>query len=39
MEIVSKLLGHISILTTEDSYDKVVQKRISLEIERLKGSG
>jgi integrase/recombinase XerD len=38
MEIVSKLLGHSSISTTEDSYGKVVEKRISMEIERLRGS-
>jgi hypothetical protein len=25
--------------TTQDSYGKVVEKRISLEMERLKGSG
>ena len=39
MEIVSELLGHSSMKITQDSYGKVVQKRISLEMERLKGSG
>lgn len=39
MEIVSELLGHSSMKITQDSYGKVVQKRVSLEIERLKGSG
>jgi len=39
MEIVSKLLGHSSMKVTQDSYGKVVQKKISLEMERLKGSG
>ena len=37
MEIVSELLGHSSMKITQDSYGKVVQKRISLEMERLKG--
>lgn len=39
MEIVSELLGHSNMKITQDSYGKVVQKRISLEINRLKGSG
>lgn len=39
MEIVSELLGHSSMKITQESYGKVVQKRISLEMERLKGSG
>jgi len=37
MEIVSKLLGHSSMKVTQDSYGKVVQKKISEEMERLKG--
>ena len=37
MEIVSKLLGHSSMKITQDSYGKIVEKKISLEIERLKG--
>ena len=37
MEIVSKLLGHSSMKITQDSYGKIVQKKISLEMERLKG--
>ena len=39
MEVVCKILGHSSISTTEESYGKVVQKRIGKAIERLKGSG
>ena len=39
MDVVSKLLGHSKIQTTQDSYGKIVQKRISLEMEKLKGSG
>lgn len=35
---VSELLGHSSMKITQDSYGKVVQKRISLEMEKLKGS-
>jgi integrase len=39
MEIVSELLGHSSMKITQESYGKVVQKKISLEMEKLKGSG
>ncbi len=39
MEIVSELLGHSNMKITQESYGKVVQKKISLEMERLKGSG
>ncbi|MEJ2112712.1 MAG: site-specific integrase, partial [Flavobacteriaceae bacterium] len=39
MEVVSELLGHSNMKITQDSYGKIIQKRISLEIERLKGSG
>lgn len=39
MEIVSELLGHSNLKVTQESYGKVVQKKISLEIKRLKGSG
>ena len=35
MEIVSELLGHSSISITEDSYGKIVQKKISTEIMNL----
>lgn len=35
MEIVSKLLGHSSITITEDSYGKVVQKKVSEEMKKL----
>jgi len=35
MEIVSQLLGHSSITITEDSYGKVVQKKVSEEVRKL----
>jgi len=35
MEIVSKLLGHSKMQTTQDHYGKVVEKRVSLEMGRL----
>lgn len=35
MEIVSELLGHSSITITQDYYGKVVQKRVSEEMERV----
>ncbi len=35
MEIVSELLGHSSISITEDSYGKVVQKKVSEEMLKL----
>ncbi len=38
MEIVSKLLGHSSMKITQDSYGKIVEKKISLEMERLKAT-
>lgn len=39
IEIVSKLLGHSSISVTQAHYGKVVEKKVSLEMERLnKGS-
>ncbi|WP_223032670.1 site-specific integrase [Hanstruepera marina] len=37
MDIVSKLLGHSKIQTTQDSYGEIVQNRISTEINKLKG--
>ncbi len=37
MEIVSELLGHSSIYITEDSYGKIVQKKVSEEMQRLNG--
>jgi len=37
MEIVSKLLGHSSMKITQDSYGKIVEKKISEEMNRLKG--
>ncbi|WP_299097958.1 site-specific integrase [uncultured Winogradskyella sp.] len=36
MEVVSELLGHSSMKVTQDSYGKVVQRKISLEMEKLK---
>jgi len=36
MEIVSKLVGHSSMKVTQDSYGKIVERKISLEMERLK---
>jgi len=38
MEIVSELLGHSSMKITQGYYGKIVQKRVSEEMERLKGS-
>ena len=35
MEIVSQLLGHSSISITEDSYGKVVPKKVSEEVKKL----
>jgi hypothetical protein len=37
MEVVSKLLGHSSMKITQDSYGKIIEKKISLEMERLRG--
>jgi site-specific recombinase XerD len=36
MEIVSELLGHSSIKTTQLSYGKIVQQSISKEFNRIK---
>jgi integrase/recombinase XerD len=36
MEIVSELLGHSSKTITQESYGKVVQKKVSEEIQKLK---
>jgi hypothetical protein len=38
MEIVSALLGHSSMKVTQDSYGKIVEKKISEEMERLKSN-
>jgi len=35
MEIVSQLLGHSSITITEDSYGKVVQRKVSEQMKKL----
>lgn len=37
MDVVSKLLGHSKIQTTQDSYGEIVQNRISNEMNKLKG--
>ncbi|TJY34682.1 site-specific integrase [Pontimicrobium aquaticum] len=39
MEIVSELLGHSNMKITQDSYGKVVQKKISNAMNRLEGGG
>jgi len=36
MEIVSELLGHSNMLITQESYGKVVQKKVSEEMNKLK---
>ena len=36
MEIVSELLGHSNMVITQESYGKVVQKKVSEEMKRLK---
>ena len=38
MEIVSKLLGHSSMKVTQDSYGKIVEKKIILEMSKLKSN-
>ncbi len=38
MEIVSKLLGHSSMKITQDSYGKIVEKRVSEEMSKLMNS-
>jgi len=35
MEIVSKLLGHSKLQTTKEHYGKIVQKRVSLEMNKV----
>lgn len=35
MEIVSELLGHSSIKITQEYYGKIVQRKVSEEMERL----
>ena len=37
MDIVSKLLGHTKLQTTQDHYGKILQERVSKEMEKLKG--
>lgn len=36
MEIVSELLGHSNMIITQESYGKVVQKKVSEEMKKLK---
>jgi site-specific recombinase XerD len=36
MEVVSELLGHSSLKVTQESYGKVVQRKISMEMKRLR---
>jgi integrase/recombinase XerD len=36
MEIVSELLGHSNMVITQESYGKVVQKKVSEEMKKLK---
>ena len=36
MEIVSELLGHSKMSTTQESYGKIVQKKVSEEIKKIK---
>lgn len=36
MEIVSELLGHSNIVVTQESYGKIVQKKVSEEMKKLK---
>ena len=36
MEIVSELLGHTKLATTQQSYGKIVQRKVSEEMKRLK---
>nr|WP_317173151.1 site-specific integrase [Flavobacterium soyangense] len=36
MEIVSELLGHSNMTITQESYGKIVQKKVSKEIKKLK---
>ncbi|UCE68305.1 MAG: tyrosine-type recombinase/integrase [Flavobacteriaceae bacterium] len=35
MEIVSEILGHSSIKITQEYYGKIVQRRVSEEMERI----
>jgi integrase/recombinase XerD len=35
MEIVSEILGHSSIKITQDYYGKIVQRKVSQEMERI----
>ena len=38
MKFVSKLLGHSKLHTTQDHYGEVIQRKISEEMERLRGN-
>lgn len=39
MEIVSKLLGHSKLQTTQDHYGQVIEQRISEEMGRIEKGG
>jgi site-specific recombinase XerD len=36
IEVVSELLGHSKIATTQQSYGKIVQKKVGEEMKRLR---
>jgi len=38
MDVVSKLLGHRKLQTTQEHYGEILTQRISMELEKLKGS-
>ena len=38
MDVVSKLLGRRKLQTTQEHYGEILTKRISMELEKLKGS-
>ena len=37
MEVVSELLGHSKMATTQQSYGKIVQRKIGEEMRRIRG--
>ena len=36
MEVISELLGHSKMATTQQSYGKIVQRKVGKEMRRLK---
>jgi len=36
MEIVSELLGHSKMATTQQSYGKIIQKKVGEEMKRIR---